>query len=142
MLRSRSREETEWLGGETLVRSHPHEPRFSFLRGVIAGGVVLLASVGFGYLVRSVARKQVRQSRRELSQTAAEIRASKPCADAVSVMAIGAAWGVGMVAGAVTAFLAVTEASDCIHTRSKRTISTVSDESDRLAEAGKRDRAW
>ncbi|MCP9449908.1 MAG: hypothetical protein NNA21_07600 [Nitrospira sp.] len=108
MSRSRKREETEWLGGETLVRPHPHEPRVSLLKGVIAGGIVLLAGVGFGHLMRGGGGKQVRESPRQLDRTNhAKTRSSQQCVDAASAMAIGAALGVGMVAGAVTTLLAV-----------------------------------
>ncbi|MCP9452632.1 MAG: hypothetical protein NNA23_08105 [Nitrospira sp.] len=108
MPRSRNREETEWLGGETLVRPHPNEPRVSLLRGVIAGSIVLLAGVGFGRLMRGDVRKQVRESPRQLGRTdQAKTWASKQCVDAASTMAIGAALGVGMVVGAVTTLLAI-----------------------------------
>lgn len=141
MSRMRNREETEWLGGETLVRPHPNEPRFSLLRGIIAGGIVLLASVGFGQLVRSRAGRQGLQPPRERCRTDnanAKVQASQQCVEAASVMAIGVAWGVGVVAGAVTMFLAMTEAGDSLRTRLKRIVGTVSDESNRAAEAGRR----
>ncbi len=108
MSRSRKREETEWLGGETLVRPHPHEPRVSLLKGVIAGGIVLLAGIGFGRLMRGGGGKQVRESPRKRSLSShAETGGSKQCEGVACAMAIGAALGVGMVAGAVTTLLAV-----------------------------------
>lgn len=143
MPRSRNREEMEWLGGETLVRPHPNEPSMSLLRGVIAGGVVLLAGVGFGRLMRGGVGKQVHESPRQIGRTGhAQTRASKQCMDAASVMAIGAAWGVGMVAGAVTTFLAVTKADGSLRNRLKRNIGTVFDTFDRPVEAGKQHRTW
>jgi gas vesicle protein len=139
MPRTHNREETEWLGGETLVRPHPNEPRVSLLRGVIAGGIVLLAGVGFGRLMRSDVGKQVRESPRQLDRTNhAKTRASQECVNAASAIAIGTALGVGMVVGAVTTFLAATEAGDSIRTRLKRPIGRVSDELDRPVEAGRR----
>ncbi|MCP9469625.1 MAG: hypothetical protein NNA31_06455 [Nitrospira sp.] len=139
MPRSQNREETEWLGGETLVRPYPNEPRVSLLRGVIAGGIVLLAGVGFGRLMRGDGGKQVRESPRQLGRIDhAKTQTSKQCVNAASVMAIGAALGVGMVVGAVTTFLAATEAGDSIRTRLRRPIGRVSDEFDRPVEAGRR----
>ncbi|MCP9438446.1 MAG: hypothetical protein NNA20_00420 [Nitrospira sp.] len=143
MSRTRNREETEWLGGETLVRPHPNEPRFSLLRGIIAGGIVVLAGVGLGQRMRGRAGRQGHQPPRERGRTDnAKVQTSQQCVDAASVMAIGVAWGVGVVAGAVTMFLAMTEAGDSLRARLKRTIGTVSDESDRPAEAERRRRAW
>ncbi|MFN3681708.1 MAG: hypothetical protein ACK4VP_06680 [Nitrospira sp.] len=135
MPRSRNREETEWLGGETLIRLHPNEPRASLLRGVIAGGVVLLAGVGLGRLMRGGVRRQVHASPRQIDRTDhAETRASKPCVDVMSAIAIGAALGAGMVVGAVTMFVATAEAGGFLRNRLKRTIGTVFDPCDRPVE--------
>lgn len=110
MSRSRNREETEWLGGETLVRPHSHEPRVSLLNGVIASGIVLLAAVGFRRLMRGGVGKQARESPRRLDRTNhAKTRSSQECVNAMSAMAIGAAWGAGMVIGAMTMLLGVTK---------------------------------
>ncbi|MCA1958164.1 MAG: hypothetical protein LDL14_06520 [Nitrospira sp.] len=139
MPRSQNREETEWLGGETLVRPPLNEPRVSLLRGVIAGSIVILAGVGFGRLMRGDVGKQVHESPRQLDRTNhAKTRASQECVNVASVMAIGTALGVGVVVGAVTTLLAATEAGDSIRTRLRRPIGRVSDEFDRPVETGRR----
>ncbi|MCS6897149.1 MAG: hypothetical protein NZM29_04185 [Nitrospira sp.] len=136
----RDGEEADWLGGETLVRPYPQEQRAPLLRGLMAGLLVLLTSVGFRQFVKSShPQKRRYSSQRDDLLDNAKIQTSKRNPSVIDMAVIGAAFGIGMVAGIAATFMAATQPDGSVHVRRKGKASPNAKEFEKMMEVKKRD---
>lgn len=150
------REEAQWLGGEAQVYPRMGERKPASLKHVLSGGMLLLAGMGIGRLagIGSETRDHGRQQDHrhdvethgpsERSGTMEQQRemdrsGGGGAVDGLGVVTILAAFGLGLMAGAVTALLTTPESGTSVRNRLKRGMDTARKEFDETVGEAKQD---
>jgi len=145
-----------WLGGEAHVRPYNGRPRTGSLRRLISESLLLLAGIGLGSLgTAGVMKREVGERSnpigdsvgnlsRERSATMEQERMNDRSGrdggvDAMGVGTILAAFGFGLVAGAVVTLLTTPESGTSVRNRLKRGIDTAKNELDEVVGGVKKD---
>jgi len=145
-----------WLGGEAHVRPYNGRPRTGSLRRLISESLLLLAGIGLGSLgTAGVMKREVGERSnpigdsvgnlsRERSDTMEQERMNDRSGrdggvDAMGVGTILAAFGFGLVAGAVVTLLTTPESGTSVRNRLKRGIDTAKNELDEVVGGVKKD---
>lgn len=145
-----------WLGGEAHVRPYNGRPRTGSLRRLISESLLLLAGIGLGSLgTAGVMKREVGERSnpigdsvgnlsRERSATMEQERTNDRSGrdggvDAMGVGTILAAFGFGLVAGAVVTLLTTPESGTSVRNRLKRGIDTAKNELDEVVGGVKKD---
>lgn len=156
MRRFESHEETPWLGGETLVHPSLSESPPPIAKRLITGGMLLLAGVGLSRLVEigdmkrelgpqqdqigDVETRAPSERRRIMQQRREEDRyTGHGTSDGVGALTILAAFGLGLVAGAVATLLTTPESGASVRRRMQRGMDTVKREFDETVGEAKQD---
>ncbi len=151
-----SQEEAQWLGGEAHVRPYMGTPKPASLKGLLSGGILLLAGIGIGRLAADGGLQHEQGKQRDhiadveahrpsersgnMGQRQAEERfAEDRGVDAVGIVTILAAFGIGLVAGAVTTLLTTPESGTSVRNRLKRGMDTARKEFDDVVGEAKKD---
>ena len=149
-------EEAQWLGGEAQVYPGLGSPKPTSLKRFLSGLMFLVTGVGIGRLAMIDAKPQgeirqkgsvaqhERQAPTERSETMGRRRdedegAERGSVDELGVVTIVAAFGVGLVAGAVTALLTTPESGASVRGRVKRGVNTAKREFDETVNEVKED---
>ncbi len=163
MRRVDDREETQWLGGEAHVPPINRLPRFSVMRRWLASRIIPLlagaaaAGVALGSLgTIGVIKAEHERSRRRIGEQSArtlnersesmeqtradERRVCDNEADAMGMGTILAAFGLGLLAGAVATLLTTPESGTSVRTRLKRGVETARQELDEIV--GETKESW
>lgn len=159
MYRVESEEEVQWLGGEAHVQPYMGGPKPASLKGLVSGGMLLLAGMGIGRLMAvgglkpehgpqrgqrgqmgDVGARMPNERSGIMGQRQAEERyAEDRGVDGVGVVTILAAFGIGLVAGAVTTLLTTPESGTSVRNRLQRGIDTARKEFDEVVGEAKKD---
>ena len=140
-------EETQWLGGEAQVYPGLGSPKPTLLKRLLSGVMLLVAGVGIGRLAMTDGKSQgdmrqeenaaqrERHTPTERSEAMERRRdedegARRGSVDELGVVTIVAAFGLGLVAGAVTALLTTPESGASVRNRVKRGVDTAKREFD------------
>ncbi len=140
-------EEAWWLGGEAQVYPGLGKPKPTSVTRLMAGAMLLLAGVGIGRLATIDGKtashtrqedgvdKSDRHAPTERSRTMERRRdengaTGRGGVDELGVVTIVAAFGLGLVAGAVTALLTTPESGASVRNRVKRGVDTAKREFD------------
>jgi len=140
-------DEGGWLGGEAQVYPHVEKGTSASLIRLISGGILLLAGMGIGRVTRigSGTHKQAQKpdevgdvkprAPMERSGTMERRRdearsAGSGGVDELGVVTIVAAFGLGLMAGAVTTLLTTPESGTSVRNRLKRGVDTARKEFD------------
>lgn len=140
-------EEGGWLGGEAQVYPHVRKEKSASLIRLISGGMLLLAGMGIGR-VTGIGGGTCKQAQRKDEVGDAKLRAPMERSgtmerrrdedrsagsggiDELGVVTIVAAFGLGLMAGAVTALLTTPESGLSVRNRLKRGVDTARKEFD------------
>lgn len=145
-----------WLGGEAHVRPYNGRPRTVSLRRLISESLLLLAGLGLGSLGTAGVMKREDGKRREpIGGSGANLSRGRGATmeqertndrlgrdggvDAMGVGTILAAFGIGLLAGAVATLLTTPESGASVRNRLKRGIDTAKNELDDVVGGVKKD---
>lgn len=146
----------QWLGGEAHVRPYNGRPRRVSLRRLISKSLLLLAGIGLGSLGTAGVMKRESGKRsdrighftadrsRERGATMEQERTNERSGrdggvDAMGVGTILAAFGFGLLAGAVATLLTTPESGGSVRNRLKRGMETAKNELDEVVGRAKED---
>jgi gas vesicle protein len=155
-MRGDDQHEAWWLGGEAQVYPRMAERKSIPLKHALTGGVLLLAGMGIGHLTATGSETRGtgrRHNRIGNSATPMPSERSMPMeqnremarpggsgsVDGLGVVTILAAFGLGLVAGAVTTLLSTPESGTSVRNRLKRGMDTAKKEFDETVGEVKQD---
>ncbi|MDH4097937.1 MAG: YtxH domain-containing protein [Nitrospira sp.] len=157
MYRVDDQEGRRWLGGEAHVRAYNGRLRTVSLRRLISESLLLLAGIGLGSLGTAGVMKRgdgkwngpiadpganlsSRERRAAMEQERMNDRSGRDGGvDAMGVGTILAAFGFGILAGAVAALLSTPESGASVRNRLKRGLDTAKNELDEVVGGAKKD---
>ena len=145
-----------WLGGGAHVRPYNGRPRTGSLRRLISESLLLLAGIGLGSLgTAGVMKREVGERSNPIGDSVGNLSRERSATmegerttdrsgrdggvDAMGVGTILAAFGFGLVAGAVVTLLTTPESGTSVRNRLKRGIDTAKNELDEVVGGVKKD---